>query len=141
MSKVYTRKDYDPYIGTAMTAYEIATLPNYEAVDPLLFLNDLASGGHMMLPVWGYALLPGEGRRSQWAQFFLTAGHNMSLALDGGGYVVSYGPPYPTPSPNVGRFAICKHEKEEGAGADHRRGWHPGKCKLCGMDMTIDSGD
>ncbi len=40
-----------------------------------------------------------------------------------------------------GRFALCKHEKIEGAGANHQRGWHPGHCKLCGVDMSYDSGD
>jgi hypothetical protein len=41
----------------------------------------------------------------------------------------------------LGTFAICKHEKVEGAGADHQRGWHPGHCGKCGMDMSVDSGD
>lgn len=39
------------------------------------------------------------------------------------------------------RFAICKHEKVVGAGANPSRGWHPGKCSKCGLDMTVDSGD
>jgi len=44
--------------------------------------------------------------------------------------------------PRVYRFALCKHEKtEEGHSPNHGRGWHPGHCKHCGMDMTVDSGD
>lgn len=27
------------------------------------------------------------------------------------------------------------------AGHDHSRGWHPAKCKHCGKDMSVDSGD
>lgn len=40
-----------------------------------------------------------------------------------------------------GTFAICKHEKVESDGANHDRGWHPGYCKHCGFDMSVDSGD
>lgn len=41
----------------------------------------------------------------------------------------------------AGRFTFCKHEKVEGAGANHQRGWHPGHCGKCGLDMSVDSGD
>lgn len=43
--------------------------------------------------------------------------------------------------PRGWRVAICEHEKVEGAGANHMRGWHPGRCRLCDMDMSVDSGD
>jgi hypothetical protein len=39
------------------------------------------------------------------------------------------------------RFAICQHTKVDGPGANHSRGWHPGACSKCGLDMTVDSGD
>lgn len=39
------------------------------------------------------------------------------------------------------KFAICKHEKKLDASANTMRGWHPGACTKCGLDMTIDSGD
>lgn len=41
----------------------------------------------------------------------------------------------------MGRFSICKHEKIVGAGARPERGWHPGHCGKCGLDMSVDSGD
>lgn len=41
----------------------------------------------------------------------------------------------------AGSFTLCEHEKVEGAGANHSRGWHPGYCKKCGLDMSVDSGD
>lgn len=46
------------------------------------------------------------------------------------------------PQPRVFRFALCLHEKtEEGHSPNHSRGWHPGHCKHCNMDMSVDSGD
>ena len=46
------------------------------------------------------------------------------------------------PDPRIFKFALCLHEKtEEGHSPNHNRGWHPGHCKHCGMDMTVDSGD
>lgn len=41
----------------------------------------------------------------------------------------------------TGKFTFCRHEKVEGAGANHSRGWHPGYCGKCGLDMSVDSGD
>lgn len=153
MRKGYTETDYDPFIGKPGVSNQgLLPLPNAEDIDPLAFLNDLAAFGHMMLPKWGYAMIEDHGHmRPQWTQFFLRGAENMGSGLGGGGYAVTYGgqrwakgengKPTGFHQPIVRRFAICNHEKEEGAGADHRRGWHPGKCRLCGMDMTIDSGD
>lgn len=111
------------------------SLPNAADVEPLRFLNNLAAGGHMMKPVWGWAMLP-DNSRKQWTQFFLTQG-GMGGYLDGAGYAVTYG----GRAPIVRHFAICKHEQQLGAGANPSRGWHPGNCKHCGMNMTVDSGD
>jgi hypothetical protein len=147
MSKHYTEADYDPFIGKPGESNKgLLPLPNAEDIDPLAFLNNLASDGHMMQPKWGYAIIVdphGGHQRQQWTQFFLRDG--------GEGYAVTYGgqrweknaegKQVGIDTPIVRRFAICKHEKEEGAGANHRRGWHPGKCRLCGMDMSYDSGD
>jgi len=132
--RTFSREDYDPYIGKSGNSNQgLQPLPNAEDVDPIEFLNHIASGGHMMVPVWGYALLP-DGSRQQWTQFFLTT--YMMSGSDGGGYAVTYGHP-----PSVKRFAICKHEVQEGPGANPNRGWHPGHCVKCGFDMTYDSGD
>lgn len=146
--KTYTRDDYAPFIGKIGRANDgLEPLPNAEDVDPLLFLNNLASGGHRMEPVWGYSLLP-DGSRQQWTQFFLTADANMSSDLGGGGYAVTYGnsrwdaeKKIMVAEPIVRRFQICRHEIELHPGANPSRGWNPGHCKHCGMDMTVDSGD
>jgi len=42
------------------------------------------------------------------------------------------------------REAACPgHEAVSTAppGHDHRRGWHPARCRHCGKDMSIDSSD
>lgn len=39
------------------------------------------------------------------------------------------------------KFAICEHEKKVAPGANPSRGWHPGHCIKCGLDMSVDSGD
>lgn len=146
-TKKYTRDDYAPFIGkSGQTNQGLHPLPNATDVDPLMFLQDLAARGHMMEPVWGYALLP-DGSRQQWTQFFLLGDANMGMQLGGGGYAVTYGPSRwdadakrSIQMPIVRRFQICKHEIELAAGADPSRGWRPGACKHCGMDMTVDSG-
>lgn len=128
--KRYTLEDFAPFIGKSGSSnLGLLQLPNATDLEPISFLNTLAAGGHMMEPVWGYAKLP-DNSRQQWTQFFLLTG-------DGEGYAVTYG----TKTPFVRRFAICKHEKVDGPGADHSRGWHPGWCGKCGLDMTYDSGD
>lgn len=108
-------------------------LPNFERIDPDLVIQNIAACGHRMQPVWGHAKIDGH---KKWAQYFLF-GAGMSSpphTYGGDGYVLVY--------PNhVGQFACCKHEFELGAGANPRRGWHPGRCKKCGLDMSVDSGD
>ena len=146
-NRTFTESDFFEFIGPPGNGKTLSPLPHAQPIDPLEFLNLLASGGHGMVPKWGYARLPEDefrNTRSQWTQFFLTT--HMRRGLDGSGYAVTWGgarwiegKSYQTPI--VRRFAICKHEKEDAPGANHSRGWHPGHCKLCGMDMTYDSGD
>jgi hypothetical protein len=146
--KRYTREDYAPFIGKSGQPNKgLLPLPNAKSVDAGLFLNDLAARGHMMEPVWGYSLLP-DGDRQQWTQFFLLGDANMGMQLGGGGYAVTYGSTrwdaeksVNVHEPIVRHFQICVHEIELHAGANPSRGWNPGHCKHCGMDMTVDSGD
>lgn len=148
MSKVYTRDDFASFIGkSGSDNRDLKPLPNAKDIDPLAFLNDLAARGHMMEPIWGWALLP-DGSRQQWTQFFLLGDANMAMQLGGGGYAVTYGSSRwdaegkrNIQQPIVRRFQICQHEIELHSGADTSRGWRPGHCKHCGMDMTVDSGD
>ena len=64
--RTFDREDYNPYIGK-LGNERLQPLPNAEDVDPIEFLNHIASGGHMMQPVWGYALTPSGS--NQWSQF------------------------------------------------------------------------
>jgi len=125
----YTMADYAEIINGK------TPLPNFEPMEHAKFLNAIAA--HSMRVVRGNALKPDEhaGQYASWATFFLTS--NSMGPLGGGGMVVIYG----SRGPVCGEFAICKHEKVEGAGANHSRGWHPGHCGKCGIDMTVDSGD
>lgn len=65
----------------------------------------------------------------------------------GGGFtgegvvVLHWGYQYDEEHVVTGRFALCEHKKVEGPGANHQRGWHPGWCEKCGLDMSVDSGD
>ena len=111
-------------------------VPNFEPMDPNQLLSNIASGGHSMRAQWGWASFDG---RKDWAQFFLT-GVGMGsppTVYGGGGYVIAYN----RRTPRVGTFAICRHSIQDGPGADHKRGWHPGRCSKCGINMTVDSGD
>lgn len=117
--------------------YGELALPNFEPGELARIANNIASGGHSMLARWGWARVDG---RKQWAQFFLlpaAMGNANSGSFDGSGYVIIWA----HNAPIVGTFAICRHQKKEGAGANHRRGWHPGSCEKCGLDMSVDSGD
>lgn len=131
MSKHYTRADFDPFIGDGTSKHQPQPLPNTKEVDPLVFLNDLAARGHMMEPVWGYSRSSDE-THPRWTQFFL-----FYDATGGGtGYAVAY---RPFGKPAVLEFALCRHEKVVHSDARPSYGWHPGHCKHCGMDMSIDS--
>lgn len=112
-------------------------LPNFEPMDVGNVINTIAACGHSMVPKWGYAKVDGH---KDWAQYFLTHEGMSSRNLGGGGYVLIYQGKWKG-EPRVGRFAICKHEKELAPSANPSRGWHPGACKKCGLDMTVDSGD
>lgn len=115
-------------------------LPNFEPEELPRLANNIASGGHSLLAKWGWAKLGGD--RKQWAQFFLwpaAMGNANNGSFDGGGYVIVWSGR--KEGPIVGTFAICRHHKKDGAGANHQRGWHPGACEKCGLDMTVDSGD
>jgi hypothetical protein len=107
-------------------------VPNFESQDLALVVNNLAALGHRLEPQWGYALLEAPTRSKDWAFYFLDVS-------DGEGWVLIYTPQH-QPA-RAGRFAICRHRKVSHLDANHSRGWHPGHCELCGIDMTVDSSD
>lgn len=122
--------------------YRSQPLPNFEPMSHAEFLNSLAAGGHSMPSQFGYAVLPGEDptRSHGWTMFYF--GTTQGGSWDGSGMLVRYGGGNPTPQPITGRFALCKHEAVgTGTREQSMRGWHPGYCKLCGLDLTVDSSD
>ncbi len=130
MTKSYTKDDYAQIIAGD------APLPNFEPMTAEDFCDTIAANGHNMTPVWGWAK---TDQYKTWAQYFLTNYSNMGSDPDGSGLVCVYSGLMRKRV--IGRFAICKHEKKLGAGANPSRGWNPGACVKCGLDMTIDSGD
>lgn len=119
----FTLEDFDPIVNGEVR------LPNSEEGFTLAEgVNNIASLGHMLTPKWGHGLSP-EGHKA-WTQYFLNV-------YDGSGYALIYG----HKGGRVVCFAICKHQKKTGAGANPSRGWHPGHCIKCGLDLSVDSGD
>lgn len=107
-------------------------IPNEEEMD----LGRAVSNASL---AWGNVVLSKSrlmaNGHQEWAIYFLAM--TQGGQYDGSGMILSYGG-------GKGRavtFRLCKHEKVVGAGANPRRGWHPGYCKHCGLDMTVDSGD
>lgn len=77
------------------------------------------------------------------AIYYLNCGQGGGYTGEGVVVLSYYGHGYTKSADTVitGTFAICKHEAVEGPGANHQRGWHPARCKKCGLDLSVDSGD
>lgn len=127
--------DLKPYISP--WGGELA-LPNWEPIELQKFARKFVGmGGIDVYPGQPGLKVPENHYRTRYGRIFTT--HGQGNGWDGCGYAIvdtGWGN-----DPAVGHWAICKHEKVEGAGANHMRGWHPGFCSKCGMDMTVDSGD
>lgn len=129
-NKKYTLADFAEIIEGKVA------VPNYETMDAGDALNLISYlGTHVEHDKQCYAVIAGSPEK-RWARYFLF--HGQGGGLTGEGVVISYGG---HKSGNAGRFAICKHKKVTGPGANPSRGWHPGHCELCGLDMSVDSGD
>lgn len=78
---------------------------------------------------------PPKGRQTHEIGYYpkiFTNRVGMGSAFDGSGIILSSGTAY--------TFRMCDHDWDE-SGANHSRGWHPKRCKKCGVDASIDSGD
>lgn len=141
------KEDFEPFMSG------LKPVPNFKPYEgnPLEFLNSLTLGGQWTPPGAGYAEVYHEGQSQKgWAKYFLST--TQGGGFDGTGYVIIYASPrwvaatelkeqHKEGGAIIGSFAICKHQKVDHAGANHQRGWHPGHCLHCGLDMTVDSGD
>lgn len=111
-------------------------LPNFEQHEDLA--RAIGNWACLSVPCQsGLALVPLDPmpKHRRWARYML--GRTQGGQPDGTGEVLIYNNGHGI----AGKFAICRHKKVPGAGADPRRGWHPGYCAGCGLDMTVDSGD
>jgi hypothetical protein len=83
--------------------------------------------------------MPGEHYATYCKVFLRSTPMGSRKSWDGSGVLLTM---HNSTKPRVFKFALCKHEKtEEGHRPNQGRGWHPGHCKHCGMDLTVDSGD
>lgn len=113
-------------------------LPNPTPIDgdigaAILHYNQMRSGCSV--------LLPGDASRKWNVSFFLDHGQGGQLYGSG---IVAWAKWDNEKRAYVAtglRFAICQHTKVDAPGANHSRGWHPGSCSKCGLNMTVDSGD
>ena len=118
-----------------------ARLPNLKPMDTVKGLNAIASGGSLS----AYARIaivdiPGNASNwGAWARAFL--GYTQGGHLTGSGYLIAYNRPGdPSPPPQIWRFMLCDHSFVAGRGRPER-GWRPGHCSRCGLDMSVDSSD
>jgi hypothetical protein len=157
-TREWGRKGYDLREDLTPIMTGLADVPNFKPYegDPLEFMNNLTLGGQWTPSDAGYAKVFYEGQTHQgWAKFFLHT--TQGGQFDGTGNVIIYkSPRYDAdaePKPGsmikgrmvggaiIGSFAICDHKKLDHPSANHQRGWHPGHCEKCGLDLTVDSGD
>lgn len=120
---------------------KLAPLPNLEEItDPEKALFEIAVSHALCPDIYNLAFnMPGNSYSTYCTAFLRSTPMGGNGSWDGAGVLLSM---HNTIKPRVFKFALCKHEKtEEGHSPNHNRGWHPGHCRLCGMDMTVDSGD
>lgn len=142
MSKTYTlADDLKPRI-------ESGRWEHAEPYDMLRAVNHITMGGQWV--TYGGWFRRPETNDAKWARYFLTSGQGGDLTGEalvfvygGGGYYSRETPDeWIGTKPTAWKVAICKHQKAGGGTREQeQRGWHPGACALCGMDMTVDSGD
>lgn len=119
----YTMDSFKPYTSGELSC------PFPKIIEHEDCLKAIASFGHSYTYTWGYAKV---GERKVWTAFFLNV-------RDGSGIAVSY----VFNKAVCVRFTLCEHEKvaRPTDRPNPQRGWHPGVCSKCGLNMDVDSGD
>lgn len=112
-------------------------LPNFKEMELEKGIGVIASaGGLQTVSGINNAKVPGmTSNWGTWARYWLDT--TQGGGYSGAGYVIFWD----NSKGRVGTFTICDHKFIEGSGADNTRGWHPGHCGKCGLDMTVDSSD
>jgi hypothetical protein len=122
---------------------------HWELLDLTTAVNSITLGGSQMTYAgWFNDRESNPHGLGQWARYFLTT--NQGNGLTGEALVFVYGsggryygkPEWQGQEPRAYKVAICQHQHAGGGTREQeRRGYHPGHCALCGLDMTVDSGD
>lgn len=125
----YTEADYEPYVTGRLPWPHVTPLPLRVAV------NMIASGAGLTMDPEVRSFL--IGAYAGWARYF----HNRTQrgSADGTAIVLVYNGG--SDGAYAATVAICQHTKVAGPGANPQRGWHPGHCSKCGLDMSVDSSD
>ena len=129
--------DFASYLNFLLQGH--VELPNFQTIDTDRGLNTIAAGAGLEATGVVHVRLPGM-TRTTWARAFL--GKTQGQAYDGTGYVIIYkGIGIPADLMPIGRFEICQHSFVARRGGNPSRGWNPGYCAHCALDMTVDSSD
>lgn len=129
-----------PYFHPYSPWASLKPLPNLEEItDPMAALFAIAVTKALSPAPHDLAFqIPGE-RWPKYCTAFLRGLPGGGTAWDGSGVLLEM---HNSTTPRVYKFALCKHEKtEDGHTPNHGRGWHPGHCRHCGLNMSVDSGD
>lgn len=143
MKHYVVAEDLRPYLHPLQPWGQQAPLPNLEEItDPKEALREIAWSKANVDYYNAAVMLPPKhpahpNKFPEYCDLFLKS-TPMGGGWDGSGIILTTN----EGEPRVFRFALCNHEKtEQGHSPNHGRGWHPGHCKHCGMNMTVDSGD
>lgn len=115
------------------------TLGTPETLDADL---NMLVGGYGATLFSGRMMIPGDQHHGEQAMALMdrTQGGQLTGSATVLRYLSNWGPKDAV-RPRTAKFKLCDHAKVTGAGANPQRGWHPGRCSKCGLDMTVDSGD
>lgn len=133
-NRKFTLDDFKPLFDG------VVPLPNFEP-RPLWQVASYVTHFHGKLHEGGYAMIEPRGDRS-WTRALYMLSSGQGGGLEGDGYVIT-AQGWSSDGSHVvaGYFMLCKHEKVARADANPSRGYHPGWCKKCGVDLSVDSGD
>lgn len=133
-------EDAKPYFHPYSPWKQLAVLPNLkEIADPEKALFAIAVTKALHPAPYDLAFHKPGDLYPKYCTAFLRGLPGGGTAWDGSGVLLEM---HNSTKPRVFKFALCKHEKtEDGHSPNHGRGWHPGHCRHCGLNMTVDSGD
>lgn len=129
----FTLEEMEPYLEGKKAWPHFDTIPLEQAV------RSIAGVSYLVPKMIGTRLISADRLRYTPASYFLDT--TQGGRFTGNAVVLYYVWENGHGTGKAGEVFMCNHKKIEGPNADHRRGWHPGFCELCGLDMTVDSGD